>query len=95
MKKWWIGFGEYANFSKKDRAIFLVVPADGNRERQLDRTSFVEAEDMAESRRLLKAEVDKYFDHMEHMAELERLSREPKPPPPPPVVEEGGTLRIL
>jgi hypothetical protein len=71
-RKFWIGFGDYENFSKKDRTMFYVVPADGNSERRIDRTAYIEGEDPKQIRDALVAEIDKWYEHEIHMISLEK-----------------------
>ena len=79
--KWWIGFGDNPILSRKDLTIFIVVPDDGNKDQRLLWTRFAEADDMESSRAALHAEVDKYFDHMARIAEMERVAADPEAPP--------------
>lgn len=76
-RRFWIGFGDYINFSRKDRTLFYVVPADGNAERKLDRAAFVEGDDsdLKAVRDGLVAEIDKWYEHELHMRELNEFSR--------------------
>jgi hypothetical protein len=73
--RFWIAFGESPIFNKKDRTMFYVVPADGNREMKLERESFVEAETLDDARRLLIAEVEKWYSHHVHMADLDEVGK--------------------
>ncbi len=70
--RFWIGFGEHSIFSKKDRPLFIVVPADGNSEQYLQNKAFVEATSVEEARRLMIAEIDKWYEHHLHMDKLEK-----------------------
>jgi hypothetical protein len=70
--KFWIGFGEHAIFSKKDRTMFYVLPADGNAEMKIERAAFVEGDDLKKVRDSLVAEIDKWYDHELHMVSLEK-----------------------
>lgn len=69
--KFWLAFGESPIFSKKDRTMFYVVPADGNTEMRLGHQGFVEAENIEDARRDMIALVEKWYQHELHMDKLE------------------------
>jgi hypothetical protein len=68
----WMGFGDMPNFSKDDRTMFYVVPADGNVERKLANERFISAASYEEARDKMVAEVQRWYDHWKHIEKLEK-----------------------
>lgn len=72
--KFWLAFGENPSFSRKDKTMFYVVPADGNKEIKLWHEAFVEAADVKSVKDALVAEIDRWCEHEAHMDKISSIA---------------------